>query len=361
MDHIADFWAKEAAKSSEVASSTPINHAAWQKEKHAPFVIEEAPFPVPDHGQIVVKVGAVAMNPADWAMRDMGILIPAWPTVFGFDAAGVVIAVGKSLNGVHEGDRVFGFSMAVQRGSTHAAFQEYMIMDWPLFGKTPSNVSDAEAATLSVATATAAHALFGSHSLGLDLPQATPVKSKGETVIVWSGATSVGACGIQMLVAAGYDVLATSSPRNFDFCKSIGASDVYDYNSESVTDDIIKTLQGRKVAGALGAISSEQSIAALCRAVATIPGAKKHVLSVFPGSETWAVEGVKVTVANSLAVAYDELGVYLWGKFLPQALQNGTMRAKPEPKVVGKGLESINLALDTLKAGVSATKLVVTL
>ncbi len=65
------------------------------------------------------------------------------------------------------------------------------------------------------------------------------------------GSTSVGSNAIQLAVAAGYDVITTASPRNFDFVTSLGASHVFDYNSPSVVKDIIAAFDARSLAGAI--------------------------------------------------------------------------------------------------------------
>lgn len=360
LTNISDVWDKIDAKAAANVPPKPTNHAAWQKEKGAPLVVGEAPLPTPGSGQILVKVGAMALNPADWVVRNLGIIVKSWPCILGCDAAGTVISVGPGIKQVQAGDRVFGLSMFLQRGNDHAAFQEYMLMNWPVFGKTPDNVSDAEAATFSLGTATAADGLFSPDQLGLSLPQSPPAAPKQETVIVWGGSTSVGACGIQMLAAAGYDIVTTASPHNFDFCKNIGAKHVFDHRSETVSEDLSKAIVGKKVAGALAAISTEQIVSTLCHILAATPDATRRVISVIPG-EDYSLEGVAVTPANSGTPPFSELGVHLWGRFLPHALGAGAVRAAPAPKIVGKGLEAINGALDTLKAGVSASKLVVTL
>ena len=65
--------------------------------------------------------------------------------------------------------------------------------------------------------------------------------------------------------------------------------------------------------------------------------------------------------APSVATQHKQVGEALWAKFLPQALASGQFQAKPDPKVVGHGLEKIQDGVDELRKGVSATKLVVTL
>ena len=68
---------------------------------------------------------------------------------------------------------------------------------------------------------------------------------------MWGGSTSVGSNAIQLAAAAGYEVITTASPRNFDYVKSLGAAQVFDYNSPSVMPDIIAAFAGRTLAGAI--------------------------------------------------------------------------------------------------------------
>ena len=61
----------------------------------------------------------------------------------------------------------------------------------------------------------------------------------------------VGGNAIQLAVAAGYSIVSTSSPKNFAYVKSLGATHVFDYNSKRVARDIVTTLKGKYVVGAL--------------------------------------------------------------------------------------------------------------
>ncbi|KAG8170240.1 hypothetical protein KVR01_000985 [Diaporthe batatas] len=87
------------------------------------------------------------------------------------------------------------------------------------------------------------------------MPTSPPAStiSKGpalRAVIITGGSSSVGANAIQLAVAARYDVLSTSSPKNFDFVKSLGAAQVFDYDSKTLAGDLLVALEGRSLAGA---------------------------------------------------------------------------------------------------------------
>lgn len=85
------------------------NQAAWLDAQRLPLRIGEAPVPTPGPDEIVVKNHAVAMNPIDWHMQDMGIFIQEWPFVLGCDVAGEVHDIGSKCTRFKKGDRVVGY------------------------------------------------------------------------------------------------------------------------------------------------------------------------------------------------------------------------------------------------------------
>ena len=96
---------------------------------------------------------------------------------------------------------------------------------------------------------TAACGLFSTDHLALQYPSATP-NSTGKTLLVWGGSTSVGSNAIQLAVAAGYEVVTTSSPRNFDYVKELGASQIFAYKSTTVVEDVIEAFEDKTIVGA---------------------------------------------------------------------------------------------------------------
>lgn len=70
--------------------------------------------------------------------------------------------------------------------------------------------------------------IFHPINLALNPPQLEP-KKNGKVVLAWGASSSVGACGVQMIKAAGYEVAATASAANEAFCKDIGADYFFDY------------------------------------------------------------------------------------------------------------------------------------
>ena len=234
----------------------PTNTAAWLNQKHGRFQIGEAPYPSPSADQIVIRNRAVAMNPLEWIIQVEGNLFYGWldyPTVLGSDTAGEVVEVGSGVTRFRVGDRVLGHAVGTDKDTKSAAegtFQEYTLVLERLAAPLPEALSFEEAATLPLAVSTASCALFESAWLGLRLPSANPTPT-GQTVLVWGGSTSVGSQAIQLAVAAGYEVITTASPRNFESLTNLGAALVFDYNSPTVEQDIIAALSSRTLAGAV--------------------------------------------------------------------------------------------------------------
>jgi hypothetical protein len=73
------------------------------------------------------------------------------------------------------------------------------------------------------------------------------------------------------------------------------------------------------------------------------------------------VHGIRASFIWGSALMHDEVGPMLWERFLPDALAEGRYVAAPQAEVAGTGLEAIQPAMDRLRQGVSARKLVVTL
>lgn len=87
----------------------PKNQAAWLKQAGTPLTVEDAPLPTAGVGEIVVKNAAVAINPLDCHMQDVGVFVRQWPTVFGCDVAGEVYEIGSGVARFKKGDRVIGY------------------------------------------------------------------------------------------------------------------------------------------------------------------------------------------------------------------------------------------------------------
>ncbi|KAH9883800.1 putative zinc-binding alcohol dehydrogenase domain-containing protein cipB [Xylariomycetidae sp. FL2044] len=341
----------------------PANLAAYLVGTGKPYEVRDAPYPTPGDKQVIIRAHTIALNPCDYGFQMFGQAFFPWlkyPAVVGEDVAGEVVAVGPGITRFKTGDRVTGHSAC--------AFQKYPILDEHKACAIPDTLSFERASVFPLTFSTAVLGLFHRDYLALKLlrldPTTTPTSTAtGKTVLIWGGATSVGSNAIQLAVAAGYEVISTSSPRNFEHVKGLGASQVFDYKSPTVEQDLVAAFRGKTSAGALaigGVVPAEYpSIMRACAAVVTsVEGSNFVAIAMRPPDELPANIRTKF-IDGSLLAREEELGYALYGDYLPRALAAGSFRPAPNPEVVGNGLESVQAGLDTLKAGVSAKKLVI--
>ena len=240
----------------EAAARTPTNTAAWFGGERGRLAVKPAPYTRPREGEIVVKNHAVSINPTDWMMPFIGKLIFPWiryPFVLGEDLAGEVVEVGENVTRFRVGDRVLAHAAGTAKTrnrSAEGAFQAYTVVLAHMAAPIPDTLPFENAAVLPLALSTAACGLFQKDHLALQHPSADPTPT-GQTLLVWGGSTSVGSNAIQLAVAAGYEVITTASPRNFDYVRRLGASRVFDYRSETIVQDVIKAFRGKTIAGSL--------------------------------------------------------------------------------------------------------------
>ena len=369
----------------------PANHAAYLTAKKAvPLEVRHAPYTPPSENEIVIKNGAVAINPVDCHKQTTGDIMFAWikyPAIFGSDLAGEVVEVGKGVSRFHVGDRVVGHAVGIDKRANKAAegaFQEYTVIRETLASPIPSSMSYENASVLPLCLSTAACGMYMKDFLALEYPSVNP-KPTGETLLIWGGSTSLGSNAIQLAIASGYEVITTCSPKNFEYVKKLGASQAFDYRSTTVVKDIIAAFRNKTSAGAL-AIGSGSCEA--CIDIIAAAKGKKFVsqasvtmpegpmvgsgLGMYKGFLTMAGAMVSVkakSAIKSVGVKFiwgsdlmaNEVGKLIYEDFLPAALAQVKYIAAPEPQTVGKGLDKIQEALNLSKKGVSARKLIVTL
>ena len=340
----------------------PSNTAAWlSAQKARPLEVKSAPYTPPAENEVVIKNGALALNPVDHARQDLGDVLFAWtiyPCILGSDVAGEVAEVGSGVSRFETGDRVTGLALGLTSNKpADGAFQAYTVLPAHMASPIPSSLSYESASVLPLGISTAACGLFQKEYLGLQFPSAPPKPATGETVLIWGGSTSVGSNAIQLAVAAGYEVITTASPKNFDYVKKLGASQVFDYQGETVVANLVNAFKDKTSAGAL-AIGN--GVADPCAEVLDKSNGKKFVaLTNPPSNELPSGVGSKFIFGSDLKD--NEVGPAIYEDFLPKALEDGSFVAAPDAKVVGKGLESIQGGLDLLKKGLSAKKYVISL
>ncbi|OIW25918.1 GroES-like protein [Coniochaeta ligniaria NRRL 30616] len=384
----------------------PKNQAAWiPAKKVVPLTVGDAPYTRPGPGQIVIKNGAVGINPFDWVLQYQGAMLAShlkYPMVLGSDVAGTVVEVGPDVTRFKVGDRVAGAAVSIAKESNdpaEGAFQLYTVLRQHMVAPVPDHITDEQAAVLGLGVGTAAYGLFHKDYLALDLPQVPPPpnpqpgKKYPRALIVTGGASSVGTCAVQLAASAGYEVLSTSSPKNFAYVKGLGASRVFDYNSPTLVADLVRALEGRELAGAFTVGANADAVCAEVikerlsqtpelptrKFVALAGGARRSPESVRGFLGTYRVMSGMMGMMGRNAVNKMLTGievkfimivglvdpkscvsrVYL--DYLGPALATGQFVPAPPPLVVGRGLDQINEALERNQKGVSAKKIVVSL
>ncbi|MBT9670640.1 zinc-binding alcohol dehydrogenase family protein [Secundilactobacillus kimchicus] len=175
---------------------------------------------VTDHG-ILVEVSAVSVNPVDTKLKE-GLTAPK---ILGYDAVGVVAEVGPDVTKFKVGDRVYYAGSTQVAGSN----QEKQLVDERLVSLAPERLTDAAAAAMPLTTLTAYELLF--EKMGFT---AAANANSGATLLVVNGAGGVGSILTQLAHWAGLTVLATSSPKNFDWLKNHGVDHVLDYHDDLI-------------------------------------------------------------------------------------------------------------------------------
>jgi len=195
------------------------------------FVEREVNKPTPTDNEVLTKVYATSVNPADCGMRQ-GFFGPRvqLPAILGFDVSGVVEAVGKNVRDFQVGDEVY---YAIPHEFGGGANAEYHAFVESMVAKKPTNISHLEAATVPVAGGTAWAALITRAKL-----------QAGETVLIHGGAGGVGTFAIQIAKAAGAYVYTTCGSYDIDFVKSIGADKAIDYRNQDFINIIMEETHG---------------------------------------------------------------------------------------------------------------------
>ena len=180
----------------------------------------ELPTPAPGAHDLLVRVEAVSVNPVDTKVRSPKPQVEAQPKVLGYDAAGVVEAIGESVGGFRPGDRVY-YAGDVTRPGSNA---QYQLVDARLVGHAPRSLDLAEAAALPLTAITAWELLFQR------MPFDSEHGGEDKSLLVIGGAGGVGSIAIQLARRAGFTVIATASRNETtEWCRTMGALHVVDH------------------------------------------------------------------------------------------------------------------------------------
>jgi NADPH:quinone reductase-like Zn-dependent oxidoreductase len=219
----------------------------WEKYgSPATLRLAEVEKPAPDADEVLVKVLAMSVNPADWhSMRGkplfsratLGLLRPKHK-ILGVDIAGQVEAVGQGVTRFKLGDEVYANLLAHGYGG----FAEYVSVPVDAMSLKPANLSFEEAAAVPMAAITA---LQGLRHHG----EIKPVQK----VLINGASGGVGSFAVQIAKSYGPEVTGVTSTRNIDLVRSLGADHVVDYTTTDFArsgrryDLILDTVGNRSV------------------------------------------------------------------------------------------------------------------
>jgi NADPH2:quinone reductase len=245
------------------------------------FQAADWPKPVPQATEVLERVHAAALNAVDWKIRKSG----SWagvkpPAILGYDAAGVVEAIGGCVKAFKPGDEVF-YSPSIW--GLPGSYAEYHAADESIVALKPKNLSFIEAATLPLAGMTAWDAM--------DFLKPHP----GSTLLVHAAAGGVGSLAVQMAEAAGARVLGTCRDCNQEPVKELGADVAIDYRAEDFikavmretggegVDAVYDTVGGATLANSIPVIKSFGRAATCVSSTADLGPANRKNLTIYFG------------------------------------------------------------------------------
>lgn len=181
------------------------------------LTLQTVPVPEPAAGQVLIRVYAAAVNPADWKTRaGMPGAAPARAAIPGGDVAGVVEKLGPGVTTLKVGDPVFAVIARVP-GVLNGGYSQFVAASAANIAAKPPSMTYAQASGLGIASITGVRAV-------------NEVRvGKGTRVLITGIAGGVGSAAAQVARARGAYVIGTASARHNDYLKSIGVDQVIDY------------------------------------------------------------------------------------------------------------------------------------
>ncbi|WIV66968.1 NADPH:quinone reductase [Natrialbaceae archaeon AArc-T1-2] len=187
--------------------------------------VEDVSRPEPGADELLVRVGAAAVNPVDTYFREGSYPPGDLPWIPGSDVAGVVEATGAETD-LEEGDRIVATGLGNDHQGTCA---EYVAVPETFAATLPDAVSVETAAAGALVGVTAWQSLIAACDL-----------SPGERALVHGGSGGVGHLAVQLAAATGADVTTTASPEYHDRLAEMGAETVLDYGRGDLEDAILE-------------------------------------------------------------------------------------------------------------------------
>ncbi|KAJ9130611.1 Zinc-binding dehydrogenase [Coniochaeta hoffmannii] len=220
----------------------PTHSAVVTTAPRAPLQIATVPTVAPGPGQVLVHVLWTSSTPLDLHEADGGLLVNH-PALMGGSYGGIIAQLGPDqpprAQGLHVGDKVFGFTFRNEKEKCH---QTYLTTDWYMVSKLPSNISFEEAVAVPCNLITAFNVLIT--DLGLELPWPVPGEGPKECetpIVIWGAASSVGNYTLQVLKHWGFrNAIAVARRKHHEYLQELGAKVCFDYMDEDVVEQVLR-------------------------------------------------------------------------------------------------------------------------
>lgn len=217
---------------------------------------------------------------------------------------------------------------------------------------------------MPMSTASASMALFS--GLGLPLPTSEPAQTQTSALLVWGGASAVGAMAIQLANLLGFTVFATASPSHHEYLKTLGAAQVFDYRSPTAVDDIVNAakIAGKPIGYGIDAISEAATLKPASEILVKSGGKGSKLAHMLHWAEGLVVpDGIEQSFVPSETISSKRRDVLTWlfHDFITSALEKGTIVPSSKIQIVEGGLSGLQTAMDEVKAGVSGKKVIIKL
>ncbi|KAI5776620.1 hypothetical protein EDC01DRAFT_681716 [Geopyxis carbonaria] len=196
------------------------------------YINENVETPEPKSGELLVRVKAFGLNRMDILQREGKYpLPPQAPKTLGVEFSGIVETLGNGVTGFKKGDRVFGLAYG-------GAYAEFIAVSQKMCIHMPEKLTFEKAAGIPETWITATQALW---TVGGFKP--------GFKVLMHAGASGVGIAAIQLAVAHGASAVyvTASSQEKIEFCKTLGATDGFNYKTQDFAEEILKATDGNGV------------------------------------------------------------------------------------------------------------------
>lgn len=204
----------------------PKTMLAAQFNRYGPpevLQLSQVPVPTPGPSEVLVKVRAAAVNPADCKLRNGDFKLfsgSRFPMALGLDLAGEIVQLGSAVQGLRVGEAVYTFRPAATPGS----YAQYATVPASQLAPKPQSLGYNEAAAVPVAALTAIQGLRSKGQL-----------HSGQRLLVIGASGGVGTFAVQIGKLLGAHVTGVCSTRNVELVRGLGCDEVIDYTKEQFT------------------------------------------------------------------------------------------------------------------------------